>query len=95
MARRCQATGSSLWITHADILYHPVLHLPVFAVVDFESFFKKYSNAEAVYRPGKNAKVEFYHAVVLVGYNNDHNPPYWVAKNSYGPGWGDDGFFKV
>jgi C1A family cysteine protease len=69
--------------------------LPVFAVVDFESFFKKYSNAEAVYRPGKNAKVEFYHAVVLVGYNNDHNPPYWVAKNSYGPGWGDDGFFKV
>jgi cysteine peptidase B len=48
-----------------------------------------------VYRPGKNAKVEFYHAVVLVGYNNDHNPPYWVAKNSYGPGWADNGFFKV
>jgi C1A family cysteine protease len=65
------------------------------AVVDFDSFFKDFSNVQAVYRPGKNAKPVFYHAVVLVGYNNDHNPPYWVAKNSYGPGWGDDGFFKV
>jgi C1A family cysteine protease len=66
------------------------------AVVDFDSFFKKGSpNVQAVYRPGKDATVKYYHAVVLVGYNNDHNPPYWVAKNSYGPEWGDNGFFKV
>jgi cysteine peptidase B len=55
----------------------------------------KYSNVQAVYRPGKDAEVVDHHSVVLVGYNNDHNPPYWVAKNSYGSGWGDGGFFKV
>jgi C1A family cysteine protease len=75
-------------------VYHPLWHVLLF-YSDFESFFKDFRNVQAVYRPGKDAKVKFYHAVVLVGYNNDHDPPYWVAKNSYGPGWGDNGFFKV
>jgi hypothetical protein len=33
------------------------------------------------------------HAIALVGYNNEQQ--YWVAKNSWGEDWGDDGFFKV
>jgi C1A family cysteine protease len=66
-----------------------------YVAADFSTFFNNSSNARAVYRPGKDAKNQFGHAVVLVGYNNNHNPPYWVAKNSYGPTWADNGLFKV
>eukprot|EP00775_Hariotina_reticulata_P009157 gene9157-biopygen11054 len=62
---------------------------------NFKPFFDDKRNARAVYRPAKDAIFRFGHAVVLVGYNNDHNPPYWIAKNSYGPRWGDAGFFRV
>jgi len=33
------------------------------------------------------------HAVVIVGYNETGG--YWIAKNSWGTGWGDNGYFKV
>jgi C1A family cysteine protease len=34
-----------------------------------------------------------YHAVSVVGY--DDNLQCWIVKNSWGPGWGDNGFFKI
>lgn len=34
-----------------------------------------------------------YHAVVLVGY--DDNPGYWICKNSWGSGGGLNGYFKI
>ena len=35
--------------------------------------------------------------MVAVGYNSDiTNPtPYWILRNSFGPGWGDKGFIWV
>jgi len=33
------------------------------------------------------------HAVVITGYNNAGN--YWIVKNSWGPTWNGDGYFKV
>ena len=33
------------------------------------------------------------HAVCIVGYNDD--PGYWICKNSWGNGWGDNGFFNI
>lgn len=33
------------------------------------------------------------HAVTIIGYNDD--PGYWICKNSWGKGWGEDGFFKI
>lgn len=60
---------------------------------DFKPFFSSFANAQAVYKPKAGAKYVEGHAVVLVGYNNEQQ--YWIAKNSWGDGWADNGFFKV
>lgn len=59
---------------------------------DFKPFFNDFSNARAMYKPRTGAKFQMAHAVTVVGYDNDGK--YWVAKNSWGPGWADDGFFR-
>lgn len=35
------------------------------------------------------------HAVTLVGYGKRFNIPVWIIKNSWGPSWGDQGFFFI
>lgn len=35
------------------------------------------------------------HAVVAVGYNNAASTPYYIVRNSWGPGWGDDGYVMI
>lgn len=35
------------------------------------------------------------HAVLAVGYGQDGSLGYWKVKNSWGTGWGEDGFFRL
>merc|ERR1719418_397810 len=39
------------------------------------------------------------HGVQLVGYGTDYGPlgtfPYWLVRNSWGPGWGEDGYIRL
>ena len=35
------------------------------------------------------------HVVAAVGYDTTGDMPYWLIKNSFGPDWGEDGYFKV
>lgn len=40
---------------------------------------------------GKNIN----HAVVVVGYGTENGMDYWLVRNSWGTGWGEDGYIKI
>ncbi len=35
------------------------------------------------------------HGVLVVGWGNEDNTPYWLVKNSWGSSWGDNGYVKL
>ncbi|KAK7604871.1 hypothetical protein V9T40_006057 [Parthenolecanium corni] len=44
----------------------------------------------------KNPKARLNHALLAVGFGTtDEGEDYWLIKNSWGTGWGDNGFFKI
>merc|ERR1719487_1047891 len=35
------------------------------------------------------------HAVVTIGWGEEDGQKYWLIQNSWGPDWGEDGFFRM
>ncbi|KAG5681181.1 hypothetical protein PVAND_010639 [Polypedilum vanderplanki] len=46
---------------------------------------------------GETCVGDINHAVILVGYGTDKetNTPYWILRNSWGPEWGENGYFRM
>jgi MYXO-CTERM domain-containing protein len=61
--------------------------------VSMRTFSDLHTYTGGVYEPDAGATSGGLHAVTLVGYDDPGG--YWIVKNSWGPTWGEDGFFRI
>eukprot|EP00429_Kryptoperidinium_foliaceum_P016416 CAMPEP_0176042682 /NCGR_PEP_ID=MMETSP0120_2-20121206/21179_1 /TAXON_ID=160619 /ORGANISM="Kryptoperidinium foliaceum, Strain CCMP 1326" /LENGTH=540 /DNA_ID=CAMNT_0017376091 /DNA_START=96 /DNA_END=1718 /DNA_ORIENTATION=- len=60
-----------------------------------EGIYKTSVPGQQLLRTGDQEWERVDHAVLLVGWGVDNGQKYWKIQNSWGPDWGEDGFFRI
>eukprot|EP00747_Dinoflagellata_sp_TGD_P182741 gnl/TRDRNA2_/TRDRNA2_37105_c0_seq1.p1 gnl/TRDRNA2_/TRDRNA2_37105_c0~~gnl/TRDRNA2_/TRDRNA2_37105_c0_seq1.p1 ORF type:complete len:348 (-),score=70.99 gnl/TRDRNA2_/TRDRNA2_37105_c0_seq1:232-1275(-) len=77
----------------AEALMEAVAQQPISISIEADQdVFHLYKNG-IVKGPGCGDQLD--HAVLLVGYGEDNGVKYWKVKNSWGTGWGEDGYVRI
>ncbi len=67
---------------------------PVLALIDAShASFADYTGG--IYSEPACATMQPTRAMLIIGYGIENNVPYWVAKNSQGTSWGEQGYFRL
>jgi C1A family cysteine protease len=59
----------------------------------YEDFYYYYRGGVYQYNSDTSGNVIGGHCICIVGYDDDEE--YWIAKNSWGTGWGEAGYFRI
>lgn len=69
-----------------------LLNGPVATMFDVYDDFYSYQSGIYQYSSGSNSGG---HGVVIIGWDDTTTPACWIAKNSWGESWGENGFFRI
>jgi C1A family cysteine protease len=85
------APQASLYLPQPGQLKAVLVNKPVPCGMYIYEDFKHYSGG--IYEPVPGQDVIGGHLVCIIGYDDSQNC--WIVKNSWGAGWGENGFFRI
>ncbi len=69
-------------------------HQPIAVAVASNNLFFQFYSKGVLNSVCCGSKID--HAVLMVGYGEDSlHGPFWIVKNSWGPLWGENGYFRI
>ena len=87
-------SGSVIETANVDTIKQAIMTGgPVEASFVVYSDFMNYK--EGIYQHTGEGELMGGHAVKAVGWGTENNVDYWIMANSWGPKWGDKGYFKI
>jgi len=87
---RVVKVNSSGFVSFGEIKEALITYGPLFASFNVYQDFTRYQGG--IYEPLWGAQIGT-HCVAIVGYNDSGE--YWICKNSWGPNWGEQGYFRI